>query len=192
MEIRKIQTTAAGTFLVNITKQWVSKMGLERGGHVYMELEEADLVLSPVNRKRDTLLRRLNVEKAHDKKMLELRIGAAYIQGHDVTEIASKGTILPEQKRWIRETVDNLVGVEVSEEYSDRMVLQNIVNPRLFDLNKSMKNFNDSSLAVLTDAIVGLKKGDVVLAQDAYERGRQSARLYKLLMRLALQILRNR
>ena len=192
MEIRKIQTTAAGTFLVTIPKQWVSKMGLERGGHVYMELEEADLVLSPVNRKRDTHLRRLNVEKAHDKKMLELRIGAAYIQGHDVTEIASKGTILPEQKRWIRETVDNLVGVEVSEEYSDRMVLQNIVNPRLFDLNKSMKNFNDSSLAVLTDAIVGLKKGDVVLAQDAYERGRQSARLYKLLMRLALQILRNR
>lgn len=192
MEVRKVQTTAAGTFLVTIPKDWVAKLRLEKGSHMYMELEEGDLVLSPVNRKRDTQSRRLNIEKVFDKKMLELRIGAAYIQGHDVTEVVSKDKVFPEQKRWIRETADNLVGVEVSEEYSDRMVLQNIVNPRLFDLNTSMKKFNDTSLAVLTDAIVGLKKGDVVLAQDAYERGRQSTKLYKLLMRLALQILRNR
>lgn len=192
MEVRKVQTTAAGTFLVTIPKSWVAKMGLEKGGHVYMELEDPDLVLSPVNRKRDTQSRRLNIENVLDKKMLELRIGAAYIQGHDVAEIVSKGKVLPDQKRWIREIVDNLVGVEVSEEYSDRMVLQNIVNPRLFDLDDSMKRFSESSLAVLTDAIVGLKKSDMVLAQDAYERGKQSTKLYKLLMRLALQILRNR
>ena len=192
MEVRKIQTTAAGTFLVTIPKDWAAEMGLEKGGHVYMELEEGDLVLSPVNRKRDTLSRRLNIEKVLDKKMLELRIGAAYVQGHDVTEVVSKDKAFHEQKRWIRETADNLVGVEVSEEYSDRMVLQNIVNPRLFDLDTSMRNFNDSSLAVRTDAIAGLKRGDVVLAQDAFERGRQSTKLYKLLMRLALRILRDR
>lgn len=178
--------------MVTIPKDWVSRMGLEKGGHVHMELEDEDLVVSPVNRRQATQSRPLDIDKVLDKKMLELSIGAAYIQGHDVTEIVSKGKVLPEQKRWIREIVDNLIGVEVSEEYSDRMVLQNIVDPRMFDLDRSMKKFSDSSLAVLADAIAGLRKGDTVLAQDAYERGYQSTKLYRLLMRLALQILRNR
>lgn len=193
MEIRKIQTTAGGTFLVTIPKDWVSRMGLEKGGHVHMDLDEENLVISAVNRRQVTQPRPLEIDKILDKKMLELSIGAAYIQGHDVTEIATEDAVLPEQKkRWIRETVDNLIGVEVSEEYSDRMVLQNIVDPRTFDLDRSMRKFSDSSLAVLSDAIVGLKRSDTALAQDAYERGMLSTKFYKLLMRLALQILRNR
>lgn len=192
MEVRKVQTTAAGTFLVTIPKEWASKIGLAKGGAVSMELEGGDLVLTPVAKKRPTRARPLDIDKVKDRKMLELSIGAAYIQGHDVTEVVSKGKILPEQKRAIRETVDNLVGVEVAEEYSDRVVLQNLVDPRIFDLDRSMGKFCDSSVAVLADAVQGLKGGDVVLAQDAFERGVQSTKLYKLLLRLALQILRNR
>jgi phosphate uptake regulator len=192
MEVRKVQTTAAGTFLVTIPKDWASKMGFEKGGAVSMELEGEDLVLSPVRQRQSTQMRPLDIDKVKDRKMLELSIGAAYIQGHDVTEIVSKNKVLPEQKRMIRETVDNLTGVEVTEEYSDRVVLQNLVDPRMFDLDKSMKKLCDSSLVVLRDAMAALKNGDGVLAQDAYERGVQSTKLYKLLMRLDLQILRNR
>jgi phosphate uptake regulator len=192
VEVRKVQTTAAGTFLVTIPKDWASKMGFEKGGAVSMELEGEDLVLSPVRKRQSTQTRPLDIDKVRDRKMLGLSIDAAYIQGHDVTEIVSKDKILPEQKRMIRETVDSLTGVEVAEEYSDRVVLQNLVDPRMFDLNRSMKKFCDSSLVVLGDAVVALRKGDGVLAQDAYERGVQSTKLYKLLMRLDLQILRNR
>lgn len=192
MEVRKVQATAAGTFLVTIPKGWVSRMRLEKGGLVYMELEDEDLVVSPVSKRQTTQSRPLDIDKVRDRKMLELSIGASYIQGHDVTEVASKAKMLPEQKSWIRETVDNLIGVEVAEEYSDRVVLQNLVDPRMFDLDKSMRKFSDSSLAVLGDAVVGLRKGDMALAQEAWDRGYQSTKLYKLLMRLALQILRNR
>ena len=193
MEVRKIQTTTAGTFLVTIPKDWAAKMGLEKGSHVHMDLEDEHLVVSAVSRRQVTQSRPLEIDEFLDKKMVELSIGAAYIQGHDVTEIVTKDKVLPEQKkRWIRETVDNLIGVEISEEYSDRMVLQNIVDPRTFDLDRSMRKFSDSSLAVLSDAVVGLKRSDTALAQDAYERGLQSTKFYKLLMRLALQILRDR
>jgi phosphate uptake regulator len=192
MEIRKVQITGAGTFLVTIPKDWASRIGLEKGGAVAMELEGEDIVVSSVNKRQTTQSRPLDIDKVQSRKMLELSIGAAYVQGHDVTEIVSKDKVLPEQKHWIRETVDNLVGVEVAEEYSDRVVLQNLVDPRMFDLDKSMRKFSDSSLAVLRDAIESLRKGDIVLAQDAFERGYQSTKLYRLLMRLVLQILRNR
>ena len=192
MEVRKVQTTAAGTFLVTIPKEWVSLMGLTKGGLVSMELEDSDLVISPVNRKPATQSRPLDIDKVKDRKMLELSISASYIQGHDITEVVSKNKVLPLQKRWIREAVDNLVGVEISEEYSDRVVLQNLVDPRAFELDRIMTRFSESSIAVLRDAVTGLGSGDKVLAQDAFERGVQSTKLYRLQMRLALQFLRNR
>ncbi|MDG6926503.1 MAG: phosphate uptake regulator PhoU [Nitrososphaerota archaeon] len=192
MDIRKLQTTAAGTFIVTIPKDWVSQLGLEKGGLVYMELEEGDIVVSPVGSRSTVPSRPLIIDGALDRKMLELSITASYIQGHDITEVRADGTILPEQKRWIREAVDNLVGVEISEEYSGKVILQNLVDPLKFDLSKSMERFSATSLAVLGDAVKALHSGDKMLAQDAYERGYQSTRLYRLLMRLAIQGVRNR
>ena len=190
--VRKLQSTAGGAFLVTIPKDWMSKIGIRGGEHVHLELEEEDLIVSPVNRRQTSQSRPLDIDKVRDRKMLDLSIGASYMQGHDVTEIVSQDKILPEQKRWIRETVDNLIGVEVAEEFSDRVVLQNLVDPRMFDLDAQMKKFSGSSIAVLNDGMVGLMKGDMDLAQDAYERGYQSTKLYKLLVRLILQIMRNR
>jgi phosphate uptake regulator len=192
LEIRKVQSTKLGTFLVTIPKEWVSQMGLAKGGHVSLELEGTDVVLSSVGKRPLTQSRPLDIDKVKDRKMLELSIGSSYIQGHDITEVVSKGKILPEQKRWIREAVDNLVGVEVAEEYANRVVLQNLVDPRMFDLDQTMKKFSESSVAVLRDAVSGLSARDKVLAQDAFERGYQSTKLYRLLLRLSLQFLRNR
>lgn len=192
MEVRKLQTTAAGTYIVTIPKDWVAKLGLEKGGLVYLELEDADIVLSPVNSRPSSQSRPLRIDKVGDETMLELSITASYIQGHDITEVVSKERILPERKGWIRNAVDNLVGVEIAEEYSDRVVLQNLVDPLKFDLAKSMERFSATSLAVLSDAARAFAEGDKVLAQDAYERGYQSTRLYRLLMRLAIQMIRNR
>jgi phosphate uptake regulator len=192
MEVRKVQTSKAGTFLITVPKEWVGEIGLTKGGSVSMEREGTDIIVSPMNKRPAPQSRTLNIDKVRDSKMLELSISASYIQGHDITEIISSDKVLPEQKRWIRLAVENLVGVEIAEEYSDRVVLQNLVDPRMFDLNKTMRKFSESSLAVLGDAILGLEKGDKVLAQDAFERGRDSSKLYRLLMRLALQVLRNR
>jgi phosphate uptake regulator len=192
MEVRKLQTTKAGTFIVTIPKDWVTKLGLKKGHLVSMELEEGDIVVSPVNAKTPPQSRPLHLDGNLDQKMLELSITASYIQGHDITEVISKEKILPEQKRWIREAVENLVGVEIAEEYSDKVVLQNLVDPLKFDLDRSMEKFSATSLAVLADAIKALMTQDRMLAQDAYERGYQSTRLYRLLMRLAIQVVRSR
>src|SRR5579863_4466143 len=129
MEIRKLQTTAGGTFIVTIPKEWVSKLGLEKGGLAYLELEEGDMVVSPVGSRASPQTRPLKIDGTLDRKMLELSITASYIQGHDITEVVSDKTILPEQKGWIRDAVENLVGVEIAEEYADKVVLQNLVDP---------------------------------------------------------------
>ncbi|MGI0090594.1 MAG: PhoU domain-containing protein, partial [Nitrososphaerales archaeon] len=104
-----------------------------------------------------------------------------------ITEIHSKTKIDLDQKRWVRQAVDGLIGVEIAEDFVNRLVLQNLIDPSKFDLNNLLEKFVETSKAVFQDAIRALTEVDLSLAQDAYERGEQSTKVYRLLMRLALQ-----
>lgn len=186
MEVRKIQTNAAGTFIVTIPKEWARDISLKKGDLVNVELEENDIVISPTKSKQISHSKPLNIEDFKDQKVLELCITASYIQGNDITEIVSKSKIGPDQKRWVRKAVDGLIGVEIAEDFADRLVLQNLIDPAKFDLNQLILKFAETSKAVFEDAIRALGRMDLSLAQDAFERGEQSIKLYRLLMRLAL------
>jgi AbrB family looped-hinge helix DNA binding protein len=192
LEIRKVQTNAGGTFIVTIPKEWANQLALRKGDLVNIELEDNDIVISPTKTKQGTQSKSLNIEDFRDQKILGLCITASYIQGHDITEIVSKTKINPEQKRWVRQAVDGLIGVEIAEDFASRLVLQNLIDPSKFDLNTLLEKFAETSKAVFQDAIRALGDADLSLAQDAYERGEQSTKVYRLLMRLALQAARSK
>ena len=192
MEIRKLQTTAAGTFVVTIPKNWAQKLKLEKGDLVSIELEQGDIVLTPTKTRSTSQTRSLEIDEFKDQKLLELCITASYIQGHDITEVVSKDKILPDQKRWVRHAVEGLIGVEIAEDYANRIVLQNLVDPSRFEMEKLLQRFSVTSKAVFQDAINAFIENDLALAQDAFERGDESTKLYRLLMRLALLAAKNK
>ena len=187
MEIRKIQTTAAGTFIITIPKEWAEKLEMRKGDSVSVDLEESNIIVTPMKPRLEVLSSPLDIDQFKSQKALELHITASYIQGHDVTEIASKETMKAEQKKWIRQTVEGLIGVEVAEDYAKKVVLQNLVDPTKFDLDKLIEKFSSVSTAIFQDAVRALVEKDPTLAQDAFERGNESTKLYRLLMRLAIQ-----
>ncbi len=192
MEIRKLQTTAAGTFIVTIPKDWAATLKLGKGDLVSIELDEGSVVITPTKSKPISLTRSLQIDDFKDQKLLELCITASYVQGHDVTEVVSKDKISPDQKRWVRHAVEGLIGVEIAEDYANRIVLQNLVDPYRFETEKLLERFSITSKAVFQDAINAFIENDLSLAQDAFERGDESTKLYRLLMRLALQAARNK
>jgi phosphate uptake regulator len=192
MEVRKLQTTAAGTFIITIPKEWAENLKFRKGDLVSLELEQGDIVVTPTKSRPISQSRSLAIDEFKDQKLLELCITASYIQGHDVTEITSKDKILPDQKRWVRHAVEGLIGVEITEDYSNRIVLQNLVDPSRFDLDKLLERFTEISKAVFEDAIKAFIENDFELAEDAFERGEESTKLYRLLMRLALQAARTK
>ncbi len=192
MEIRKLQTTAAGTFVVTIPKDWAEKLRFKKGDLVSLQLEQGDIIVTPTNAKPVSQTRSIVIDEFKDQKLLELCINASYIQGHDVTEVVSKDKILPDQKRWVRHAVEGLIGVEIAEDYSNRIVLQNLVDPSRFDMDKLLERFSETSKAIFQDAIKAFVSNDFQLAEDAFERGEESTKLYRLLMRLALSAARVR
>ncbi len=192
MQVRKLQSTAAGTYILTIPKDWIEKLGLSKGDLVAVDLEDNNIVISPAKSRPSGQTKSIQIEQFKDQKLLELCVTASYIQGHDVTEILSSGKMHPDQKRWVRQAVEGLIGVEITEDYADRVILQNLVDPSRFEIDKLMERFSATSKAVLLDGIKALAENDLTLAQDAFERGEESSKLYRLLMRLALQAARNR
>jgi len=193
LEIRKLQTTAAGTFIVTIPKDWTEKLQLHKGDMVSVELDDNDIVITPTKvRSSSSQTKSMDIEQFKDQKLLELCITASYVQGHDITEIVSPSKINPDQKRWIRQAVEGLIGVEIAEDYADKVILQNLVDPLKFNIDKLLEKFSTNAGAVFQDAIKALIQNDLNLAQDAYERGEQSTKLYRLLMRQTLQAARSR
>ena len=187
MEVRKIQTTAAGTFIITIPKEWAERLEMQKGDSVSVDLEESNIIVTPMKPRPEVLSGPLDIDEFRSQRALELRIVASYIQGHDVTEIVSKETMKSEQKMWIRLTAEGLIGVEIAEDYAKKVVLQNLVDPTKFDLNKLIEKFSTVSTAIFQDAVRALVEKDPALAQDAFARGNESKKLYRLLMRLAIQ-----
>lgn len=193
VQVRKIQATAGGTFMVTVPKEWVEQLQLKKGDLVSTELDEGSLVITPTTPKHSEHSRTIDIDQLKDQRFLDLGITASYIQGNDVTRIFSSGKKMqPRHKQMIRQTLEGIMGVEVSEDYSDHVDLINLIEPARFSLLDTIERFSATSSAVLSDAVTALERGDASLAQDAHSRGAQSTKLYRLMMRLAFQAAKSR
>jgi phosphate uptake regulator len=196
-EVRKVQANAAGSFIITIPKEWARKSGLRKGDTIAIEMEEEGSfrILQQQSRSSKTQLihtKSLRIEDFPSQKLLSMCIVASYIQGHDVTEITSTSPMRTEQKKWVRNAVEGLIGVEISEDYSDKVVLQNLIDPSKFEIDKVLMRFSIVIAAIYRDALRALTTGNFDLAADAYERGEEGEKLYRLLMRQAIQAARSR
>jgi len=193
VQVRKIQATAGGTFMITVPKEWVEQLQLKKGDLVSTELDEGSLVITPTAPKRSGHSRTIDIDQLKDQRFLDLAITASYIQGNDVTRIfSSSNKMQPHHKQMIRQTLEGIMGVEVSEDYADHVELINLIDPAKFSLLDTIERFSATSTAVLNDAVSALERGDTTLAQDAHSRGTQSTKVYRLMMRLAFQAAKSR
>jgi phosphate uptake regulator len=195
MQVRKIQVTAGGTFMITLPKEWVEQLDLKKGDLVSTELDEGSLVITPTETKRvgHHHSRAIDIDELKDQRFLDLSITASYIQGNDVTRIfSSSNKMQPRHKQMIKQALEGMMGVEVSEDYADHVELINLIDPAKFNLHDNIQKFSATSAAVLRDAVTALETGDMSLAQDAHSRGSESVKLYRLMMRLAFQAARSK
>ncbi|MCS7110538.1 MAG: phosphate uptake regulator PhoU [Candidatus Caldarchaeum sp.] len=191
MFLRTIQQTAGGTYVVTLPKEYVKSLGLDKKQVVRIELEEDRIVLLPTGSRPLVQSKTIRTSEFKDPKLLGLAIVNSYIMGHDIAEVVSEEKMTPQQKRMVREAVENLIGVEILEDYADRVVLQSLVDPSKFEFDALLERFTQFSRAVMRDAAKALRLDDKALARDAYERGVELIRQYRLMMRICFQALRS-
>ena len=181
MELRKLQRTPDGTYLVTIPKAWAKRVGLGAGSVVsYEERQDGRLLLSP----------KIDEERAPQEVVLDAspllrrEIIERYLLGYDIIRIQSKGPIPIELREEARKTSKRLVGLEVLEEDSKKIVLQCLVEPSLLVPERILRRLEMLSMPMEIDATQAFLNSNMELAKSVIERDEEVDRWYFLLVRL--------
>ena len=181
MELRKLQRTPDGTYLVTIPKAWAKRVGLDAGSVVsYEERQDGRLLLSPkIDEERAPLEVVLDASPFVRREIIE-----RYLLGYDIIRVQSKDTLSPEIRDEVRRTTKRLVGLEVLEEDSKKIVLQCLVEPSLLNPERILRRLEMLSMPMQLDSVQAFVSSNGELAKGVVERDEEVDRWYFLLVRL--------
>ncbi len=188
MELRKLQRTPDGTYLVTIPKAWAKRVGLGPGAVIsYEERQDGRLLLSPkIDEERPPQEVALDASPLLRREIIE-----RYLLGYDIIRIQSKGPIPTELRDEARKASKRLVGLELLEEDSKKIVLQCLVEPSLLVPERILRRLEMLSMPMEIDATQAFLTSNTELAKSVIERDEEVDRWYFLLVRLVRAAIAN-
>ena len=181
MELRKVQETGGGTNLISVPKDWARRSGLSKGSLVAMSVrDDGCLIVDP----RYNLARGVEVVTLHPSPYLEREITGRYLLGYDIIQVETERRISASDRDRVKQAVQRLIGLEIIEEDSYKIVLQCLLEPSTFPPEKILRREDLITSGMLKDVMVSLHDGDQHLARSVIERDDEVDRLYFLLVRL--------
>jgi len=146
----------------------------------YEERQDGRLLLSPkIDEERAPLEVVLDASPFVRREIIE-----RYLLGYDIIRVQSKETLSPEVREEVRRTTKRLVGLEVLEEDSKRIVLQCLVEPSLLNPERILRRLEMLSMPMQLDAVQAFVSSNAELAKGVVERDEEVDRWYFLLVRL--------
>lgn len=179
MELRKIQVTGGSTHVVSLPKKWVDRTGLGRSDTVAIHEEpDGSLLLIPHSEGK-VASRSLTVTlpaSASEEEVVRRLVGA-YVAGADEIHIRAAGKMDPKVRQIVRDITRDLVGVEILEESSSAMTLQDLVGVADMDLRKTLSRMQRIARIMYDDALAALQTRDVEAAKAVASRDDELDRL---------------
>ena len=189
METRKVQVTGGSTYTVSLPKEWATANDVSAGSVVEFHAEEDLLLLGP-KRDDNRVEGTLDVAGLMNRHELTRAVMTMYVSGFDVIRLEAT-RITAKQRRIIRDASQGLVGLEVIEETSDRVVLQDLLDSSELSVHNAITRMRLVSLTMLSDAVQALIEDDEDLATDVMQRDDDVDRLWYMISRVFRTVLRN-
>jgi len=176
MEIRKLQYSGKGTYVISLPKKWLEKHSLDKGDRfAIMEMENGLFITPKFNEIRE-LTANLKISK-----YISREITARYTYGYK--NIIISGPISSHHRMVISQTLSELMGYDIVEETEDRIVITDLLNPSQLNITKTLKRMFFLASLMHKDAITALRNHDGELAQDIMKRDSEVNKLFFLTVR---------
>jgi len=188
METRKVQVTGGSTYTVSLPKDWATANDVSAGSVVEFHSEDDILLLSP-QREEDREHGSIDIDGLQGDE-LNRAVMTMYVSGFDVIEFEAS-RVTAGQRRTVREATQGLVGLEVIEETSDRVVLQDLLDSSELSVHNAITRMRLVSMTMLSDAVTALVENDDELSHDVIERDDDVDRLWYMVSRVFRTVLRN-
>jgi len=188
METRKVQVTGGSTYTVSLPKDWAKANDVSAGSIVEFHAEGESLLLSP-KREEERTEGHLDISGLEGDQLTRA-VMTMYVSGFDIIRLETP-RINAGQRRTIRQATQGLVGLEVIEETSERVVLQDLLDSSELSVHNAITRMRLVALTMLSDAVEALVENDDELADDVIERDDDVDRLWYMISRVFRTVLRD-
>ncbi|AZH24597.1 phosphate uptake regulator PhoU [Haloplanus aerogenes] len=141
METRKLQKIGGSTYSVSLPKEWATEHHLEAGMpiHLYPHTDGSLVVRSAAQDGGPLSAVTVDLPTA-DTNAVERALRAAYAVGYDtITLLAPETTeFTADERRAVRRLVQTMVGLSVTEETTDRLVVENLLDASEVSIRQSV------------------------------------------------------
>lgn len=154
MELRKIQLTGGSSFTVTLPKEWVSTAELSAGDVVgFLPQGDGTLAIYPHARRNSTTSRFDAEVSGEDTNAAFRTIVAAYLNGYDVIRVRSKRPMSASMRRAVRASAKRIIGLQITEEDGNTIILQDFMDPKEFHINKALRRMQAITRTMQEDAL---------------------------------------
>ncbi|MWV38712.1 phosphate uptake regulator PhoU [Natrialba sp. INN-245] len=188
METRKVQVTGGSTYTVSLPKTWATENDVSSGTAVEIYTEDDTLLVTPQSDETNQE-GTLDVSSLEDEQLIRA-VMTMYVGGFDVITLEA-GRITTDQRRAIRSAIQGLIGVEIVEEGSDRVVVQDLLDSSELSIVNAVTRMRLIAASMLEDAVTVLVENDDDVARDVTERDDDVDRLWLVVSRIFRATLRS-
>lgn len=185
-EKRRIQMTGGSTLIVSLPISWAREMGISQGDEVtLLQRRDKSILISPWSKVgKDTPKVTIQLIPNEPPENIVRSLIAHYLVGYDVITLASQKGFSTEDRKWIKDTIRlSLIGMEVVEESSDRLILQSLLNYTELTLPNAIQRMSKIIRSMQKDVVSAMKEGNPDYARDVIQRDNEVDRFYLLTVR---------
>lgn len=169
-ETRKIQITGGSTFIVSLPSDWVKDRGLHKGSEVFLTNRGTALQVLPVEENATEINKELRVKKGADLTEVQRMLTSVYISNFDIFAIRSNEYIDQGLRDTVGKFARTVMGVEIVEETSNTIVLQNVLKSNTFPMESAARRMILMVETMLADTLKGVIGHDADLLKNVVQR----------------------
>ena len=188
METRKVQVTGGSTYTVSLPKSWATANDVSAGTTVEFYPDEDTLLLTPQS-ETDRQEGTLDITDLEGDRLTRA-VMTMYVSGFDIIRLEAS-RITTDQRRAIRSATQSLVGVEVLEETTDSVVIQDLLDSSELSFVNAVSRMRLIAGSMLEDAVTSLVENDDDVAEDVIDRDDDVDRLFLVVSRIFRATLRS-
>ncbi len=168
---RKIQLTGGSTYIVSLPSKWIKENKLSKGSEVDLDVLDGDIVVSGRNsKKKKEVVRTVNITDKVNTNSLTRVLTSIYIANFNTLIIRSKDYMNPKIREEIKKFSKVVMGVEIFEESSKSMTLQNVLDSESFPIANAVRRMSLNVETMLEDTIHGISENDIDLLDNVVSR----------------------
>ncbi|MBS7650644.1 MAG: phosphate uptake regulator PhoU [Candidatus Bathyarchaeia archaeon] len=170
-EVRRVQITGGGSFIVSLPKRWAMERRLGRGDRVvFSEGTEGTLILSPMESaaKSGSSETMFTVHPLMEPDSIIRRVVALYLIGFTVIRMkTTQDRFEAVHSDYVKDFVRRkLVGTEVVSESPNELTLQVLISYPELSVDSALRRMVTVTVAMLRDAVSALAANDAFLAGE--------------------------